>query len=106
MATVVLPVPGFPVNDMCSDGGDADRPWVDAHALDEEQRGDLVHAVLDRHESDELAVECIEDLPDARCLVLALEIDSRRRLLDRRGLLVRCRGLVHRCSLQDSPQLP
>ena len=54
-ATVVLPVPGLPVNDMCSVGGVGVRPSALADALDQQQRGDLADALLHRRQADELA---------------------------------------------------
>src|ERR1700735_2854467 len=38
--------------------------------VDEEQRGDLLHPLLDRREADELAVELLDDVVDAGQLAL------------------------------------
>ena len=59
-ATVVLPVPGLPVKLMCSDGAPAASRMSRAHLVDDEQRGDLADALLDRREADQLGIELVE----------------------------------------------
>ncbi len=59
-ATVVLPVPGLPVKLMCSDGAPARELHVAAHLVDDQQRGDLADALLDRREADQLGIELVE----------------------------------------------
>ena len=43
-ATVVLPVPGLPVKDICSVGVSAVRPSAAAHPVDDQQRANLADA--------------------------------------------------------------
>ena len=73
-ATVVLPVPGLPVNDMCNVGT---RRQVHALAdtLDQQQRGDLANSRLDRLQPDQFAVELIEHLADADLVEFAAQVD-------------------------------
>jgi hypothetical protein len=74
-ATVVLPVPGLPVKDMCSEGDPATRPSC-AGALDEQKRGDVADPRLHRFESDELAVELVQHLVHLRAREQRAQVDA------------------------------
>ena len=77
-ATVVLPVPGLPVKLMCSVGASCARPSLLPRPLDEQQRGGLADALLDRREPDQLAVELFQHLGDAGFLQLLAQVDRSR----------------------------
>ena len=53
-ATVVLPVPGLPVKDICKEGDSGDETERRAGALDEQERGDVADPRLQGLQPDEL----------------------------------------------------
>ncbi len=77
MATVVLPVPGFPVNDMWRGGSASTQPEIPTHPVDEQERGNIANAALHRHEPYQLAVELLENLTDVGLPEHGVEIESR-----------------------------
>ena len=78
-ATVVLPVPGLPVKDICSVGVSAVSPSCSPHPFDHQQRGDFADARLDRLQADQLAIELVENLLDARAFEFGAQIGRRGR---------------------------
>ena len=75
-ATVVLPVPGLPVNDMCSVGRLGRKAEVAAQLVDQQQGGDLADARLHGLEADQVAVELLQHLADAGLAVGRVEVDG------------------------------
>jgi hypothetical protein len=75
MATVVLPVPGRPVNDMCRGGGSRCEADARAACRSAEVR-DLADARLDGNEPDQLAIELSEDLADLRIAIRRSEVET------------------------------
>ena len=66
IATVVLPVPGLPVNDMCSDGRSEARPTSARSRSISSSAAISRIRVLTGSERDQLAVELVEHLEDVR----------------------------------------
>ena len=60
-ATVVLPVPGLPVNHMCRLGACACKPEIHAQLVDHQQRRDIADARLDRRQPDQIALQLVDD---------------------------------------------
>ena len=77
-ATVVLPVPGLPVNDMWRDGAPALSPRSRRRLVDQQQRGNVANAALDRREAYQLAIEPLQDLTDVGIPESGVEIESLR----------------------------
>jgi hypothetical protein len=77
-ATVVFPVPGFPVNDMCSVGAFRRQSHALADALDQKQRRNLADTRLDRLQADQFAVELREDFLDADGFEFIAQVDRIR----------------------------
>jgi hypothetical protein len=75
-ATVVFPVPGFPVKDIWSV---ARQRELLSRSLDHEKRGDLADPRLDRLEPDELPLKRGQNLVDARAFEFRPQPDRRGR---------------------------
>ena len=76
-ATVVLPVPGLPVKDMCKRRRSGDESELLAGALDEQERGDVAHALPSTgFKSDQLAVEFVEHLVHVRFGEQRAQVDA------------------------------
>ncbi len=75
-ATVVLPVPGLPVNDMCRVGNVGRQRHLLPDALDQQQRRDLTNAGLHGLQADQFGIELVEHLADAEVGEFGPEIDG------------------------------
>ena len=75
-ATVVLPVPGLPVEHMCRLGRSRIEAETPAHLVDEQQRRDFADPRLDGDEADEFPVKTVEDLVHGGVGPLGGEVDE------------------------------
>ncbi len=80
LATVVLPVPGLPLKLICKVGVSDESPMRRRTLIDEQERGDLADARLDRLQADKLGIELIENFADMGFGEFAAQIDVVRKL--------------------------
>ena len=74
-ATVVLPVPGLPLNDMCRVGKVVARRHLLPDPFDQQQRGDLANPGLHRSQPDQLAIKLLQHRRDIDGLELPPQVD-------------------------------
>ena len=78
-ATVVFPVPGIAGEGHMQRRNIGGQVHALANALDQQQRGNLADAGLDRLQADQLAIKLIEHLADTDLVEFPAQVDRLRR---------------------------